>query len=70
MNITVNKQTATAIKKALYFTLTGCFKRETNELNKESIKIIGLTENEVIELCKLHTRLHKAETKKPSVKQK
>jgi hypothetical protein len=64
MNITVNKRTARAIKKAVYFTLVGCFKREGNELNKESIKIIGLTENEVIELCKFHTRLHKTETQK------
>ena len=70
MNITVNKQTAKAIKKALFFTLTACFERESTTLNKEHMQLIGVTENEVIELCKLHTRLNKTEAKKPSAKQK
>ena len=66
MNITINKQTAKAIKKALFFTLSACFKHDSNELNKESMKVLGLSENEVFSLCNLHTKLNKAEKRKPA----
>ena len=59
MDLRISKKNAEYLKKAVAFYLMGCHDRETNQLDKEKMKLIGVTMDGLKGLLSIYENIDK-----------